>query len=94
MRIIELLDACKQIMESYDYTVRREFRRTLEFLDSAGRIVNIIPKGHGIVKIAMRGDNHMSIVYHVNIGYMIEQGKSADEISKWLFNEYNRQSLM
>jgi len=42
------------------------------------------------VKIAMRGDNHMSIVYHVNIGYMIEQGKSADEISKWLFNEYIR----
>lgn len=38
----------------------------------------------------MRGDNHMSIVYHVNIGYMIEQGKSADEISKWLFNEYIR----
>lgn len=40
------------------------------------------------MKIAMRGDNHMSIVYHVNIGYMIEQGKSADEIAEWLFNEY------
>ena len=90
MRIIELLDARKQIMESYDYTVRREFRRTLEFLDSTGRIVNIIPKGHGIVKIAMRGDNHMSIVYHANIGHMIEQGKSADEIAEWLFNEYIR----
>ena len=80
-------------MESYDCTVRREFRRTLEFIDSIGRIVDIIPKGRGIVIIAMRGDNHMSIVYHANIGHMIEQGKSADEIAEWLFNEYNRQSL-
>lgn len=52
--------------------------------------MDIIPKGHGIVKIAMRGDNHMSIVYHANIGHMIEQGKSADEIAEWLFNEYIR----
>lgn len=43
------------------------------------------------MKIAMRGDNHMSIVYHANIEHMIEQGKSADEIAEWLFNEYNLQ---
>lgn len=88
MRIIELLYACKQVMESYDYTVRREFRRTLEFIDNTGRIVDIIPKGHGVVIIAMRGDTHMSIAYHANIGHMIEQGKSADEIAERLFNEY------